>query len=62
MPPITSCLSDVDRQVFHCRNKEGVDFDCKFSDKSCADKLVAIPFQDFGVVLDYCSELKSGSK
>lgn len=58
MPPITICLSDVPRQIFHCIDREGKPFDCAFDDKMCADKLVSIPFEDYGTVLDYCSALK----
>ena len=59
LPPITTCLSDVKRQVFHCVDRQDKEFDCAFTDMGCADKLVSIPFQDFGIVLDYCSALKT---
>ncbi len=66
MPPITHCLYDKPREVAHCTGRDGKDFDCAFSQavkeargiELCPDKLIMIPFQDFGVVLDYCSALK----
>ncbi len=57
MPPITSCVFDQPRQVFRCVDNKGKEFDLyPIEDRS--DKLICIPFNDFGVVLSYCKGLK----
>lgn len=57
IPPVTSCLYDEPRQTFHCISASGNAFEMMAIDPM-TDKLVCIPFNDFGIVLNYCNGLK----
>lgn len=52
MPPITVCSYDQPLQVFHCVDAQNKAFDLPAADEK-ADKMVAIPLNDFGVLMDY---------
>jgi len=67
MPPITTCFYDKPRGLGHCIGRDDKEFSCAFTKEAveanpgileCEDKLVMVPFQDFGIVLDYCSAMK----
>tara|TARA_R110000868_G_scaffold117454_1_gene311935 strand:+ start:785 stop:1030 length:246 start_codon:yes stop_codon:yes gene_type:complete len=58
LPPITSCVYDQPRTKFHCIDPKGNAFDVSYDDPK-SDKLIAIPFQDFGTLLNYCKGLKA---
>lgn len=57
MPPVTSCVYDQPRAKFHCIDFGGTAFDLSYDDPK-ADKLIAIPYEDFGTLLNYCKGLK----
>ena len=57
LPPITACVYEKSTHIFRCVDKTGKAFNCGF-DEDCADKMVAIPFQDTGILLQYCQGLK----
>jgi len=52
MPPITVCSYDQPIQTLHCIDAQNQAFDLLVTDEK-ADKMVAIPLNDFGVLLDY---------
>lgn len=58
IPNVNTCLFDEPRQIFHCNDPQGKAFDLISTDPK-ADKLVCLPFNDIGIVLNYCNSLKS---
>ena len=56
-PPITSCLFSVEHQMFFCVDPKGVSFDM-VATNALADKLACLPFNDIGIVMNYCHSLK----
>ena len=58
LPPITSCIWDQPRAQFHCVDAKDQAFDLDYTDPK-SDKLIAIPFSDFGTLLDYCKNKKN---
>jgi hypothetical protein len=67
LPPVTNCVYHRESELGACTNPKGEEFKCALSKEAkknfpdlemCPDKMLMMPFSDFGTLLTYCKGLK----